>query len=226
MTAFRERAAQGELFAQAIHDLMRFCPGGMIRNVSRAGVERGDLADIIDELHRSPNPMEKRLRFNPDGVVFSGGLAHWEAKASEFIEKTPFEFYLEYERRGEPVLLFIAPGLLTSMRAPIYCGRVRDLVLMDGREYEQQFPQPRPVDADGWIRPRSDRFGIRQSRSGLAGSGTPFKKINIGQSRMVKLSRARFMRGDDGIQRCEIALALFVGDLLARQISIDMDAAE
>jgi len=219
VTTFQERARQGELFAEAVHDLLK--EDSLVRCVTRAGIERGDLADVLDDIRRSGNPMERRLRFNPDGSVLVKCLAHWEAKASMFIEKEPYEFYSEYEKRGEPVLLFIAPGLLKndeiSVQAPLWCGRVRDIVLTDGNEYENQFEKPRPVDADGWVRPRSDQYGPRYSLIGRRGSGTPFRPINITKSRMVKVSRVNFVR-KDGQERCVIQPVLLAGDTIGRLI--------
>lgn len=217
MTAFRERARQGELFAEAVHHFLK--EDTFIRCVTRAGIERGDLADVLDDIRRSANPMERRLRFNPDGSVLVHRLAHWEAKASYFIEKEPYEFYMQYENLGEPVLLFIAPGLLktneVSVQASLYCGRVKDIVLTQGDEHEAQFPRPRPVDRDGWIQPRADQYGIRHAKNGPTGSGTPFRPINIKQSRMVRLSTVRFVRSD-GADRCAIEPVFFAGDMLGR----------
>jgi hypothetical protein len=217
MTTFQERARQGELFAVAVHDLLK--GDAFIRCVTRAGIERGDLADVLDDIRRSANPMERRLRFNPDGSVLVHRLAHWEAKASLFIEKDPYDFYMEYENRGEPVVLFISPGLLKnheiSVAAPLYCGRVKHLVLRHGSEYENQFEKPRPVDHDGWIRPRADQYGPRYAKNGPTGSGTPFRPIDIKQSRMVKLSHVRFTRSS-GTDQCEIDRDLFAGDGMGR----------
>lgn len=217
MTTFKERARQGELFAEAVHQFLK--GDAFIRCVTRAGIERGDLADVLDDIRRSANPMERRLRFNPDGSVLVQRLAHWEAKASLFIEKEPYEFYMEYENRGEPVILFISPGLLKSVEinisAPLYCGRVKDIVLTRGDEYEAQFPKPRPVDQAGWVQPRADQYGPRYAKNGPTGSGTPFRPISLKQSRMVKLSTVRFIRSD-GADRCVIQPVLFPGDTIGR----------
>jgi hypothetical protein len=211
---FHARAAKGEAFASAIQGLLQ--SDQIIRYSQRAGIERSDLAAFMAEIRNSLSAMERRLRFNPDGLLWliGRGLAHWEAKASIFIERTPYEYYLQYEQRGEPVLLFICPRLLEGGWRPVLVGRLKDVVLEHGQETENRWNQqgfpPRPVDQDGWIHPRNDPRGT------IKGSGTPFRKIDYRRSKMLGITEALL----DNAGYCKINLDLLIGDTIQRTYSV------
>lgn len=209
---FRDRAELGEQFAIAAFDFLRSQTGGLIRHVVRSGIEFGEFREAIEDIRRDDQPMARRLRFNPDGALFlrGAGFRHLEAKASRNIEREPYEYYMQYEERGEPVFLMIGP-LPTGpnvIRTPIYIARVRDLVLVHGADTVNQYPldQQYPVTDDGWIAPRRGHGAVR-------GSGTQYREIDIPASAMLRIASARWdgrrvyllpdFLGADTIQRAD-----------------------
>jgi hypothetical protein len=219
---FYERAADGEAFATAIHSDLLAHRDDLISE--RSGVELksyGRAIAAMREIRRSGSPMERRLRFAPDGelLLLGTGMAHWEAKASRAIERAPYEYYRRYEERGEPVLLFLCPHLREGGWHHVFVGRVCDLVLTDGAITEQMWADerglpPRPV-VDGWITPMADRRGSPK------GSGTPHREIDIAASKMLCVSRARltkhgYLGRDEG--HCAIDLDFLLSDTLRRRL--------
>jgi hypothetical protein len=123
------------------------------------------------------------------------------------MERDPYQHYSGYEERGEPVVLFIGPRLCEISRpdSGIYVGRLCDLLLKHGNETESRYPNPAPVDADGWIRRDLDPRPFK-------GSKTPFREIDFTKSKFLMLTTARLVRDD----YCQIANDFFIGDTIKR----------
>jgi hypothetical protein len=206
---FKDRAAIGEAFADAVMNL--FQSDGLIDFVGRSGGEFSHIAPVLDQVRRLADPMARRLRFNPDGTIIaqSTGMAHWEAKASRAIEREPYEFYVAYERAAEPVLLVIAPDLVEGSAAwrRVFIGLVRYLVLIDGEVTVAEFPPDlRYPLREGWIAPREN------PRGSARGSGTEYRYIDISASHMLQVAWARKQPDNSVVIRPD----LFVGDTVKR----------
>jgi hypothetical protein len=206
---FKDRAAIGEAFADAVLGL--FQSDGLVDFVSRSGGEFSHIAPVLDQVRKLPDAMARRLRFNPDGAIMTSsiGIAHWEAKASRAIEREPYEFYLQYERADEPVLLVLAPDLLEGSGAwrRVFIGLIRYLVLTDGEVTVAEFPpELRYPLRNGWIAPREAPRGTTR------GSGTEYRYIDVAASRMLQIAWAR-KHSDNSVS---VRPDLFVGDTIKR----------
>lgn len=173
----------GEAFAEAIARLLAQDPV-IFKHVARTGIEQGDLVKIMQQIRESGDPMSRRLRISPDGHTFIAGrgMSWWEAKASDDIERNPYEGYMRYEILEEPVLLFFSPKLIPKEdRSPdwarVYVDRIKNIIFYDSYKLESRFSNPSYVDEDGWIIPTRTRDN--KPRFFRSGSGTPYRRINI-----------------------------------------------
>ena len=204
----------GEAFAQEMAHLLR--GNELFEIISRTGIEYSPLVAHMKQIRASGNPMERRLRFQADGMGLATAvlmkdrdLAHWEAKASASIEREPYLFLMEYEKRGEPVLLFTAPGLCERDRPKrgVFVCRMKDLALHHGRDSEARHDRPAPVDADGWIRWDLDPEPWR-----FKGSRTPHREIDFYNSKMLILGFAQLKSNT----KCDIEFDFLVSDTIRR----------
>jgi hypothetical protein len=104
------------------------------------------------------------LHHFPDGLLVdkSSRVFFWEAKASINIEKHAF---LEYQR-------FIPKHLLMFCRdrgGVVYQQYLDNIRFRNSSEVVGEFPNPHPIDSDGWICP------VR----GHSGSGRPYREIDL-----------------------------------------------
>jgi hypothetical protein len=179
----------------------------------RAGGENSPLAKQLALIRSIGGPMATRIRREPDGkLIMARRIAHWDVKAAKAIEKDAWMEYEQLHRRGEPVMLFVAPRLLEDPppNDRIFCLMLNELVLAHGVESIAEFDAANqfPVDPEGWLRPDWHSKGTPR------GSGTPFRYIRLQATRKLCLGKA--CRQQDGT--VALTCDLFAADSLERAL--------
>jgi len=171
--AFEQRIEVAQAFEQ---DVESFCKNKFV-SVAKNGTEHTH-PEFVDKIRRNTDRGSKLVRFAPDGVALTvRGVVHWEAKASEYLEKDAYETYMAYFGMGARVMLFV------RRRNPLavywqYVERVGFIPSVD--VVAPYAPHKRhPIDAEDWICPRNGH-GFAG-----AGSGTPYKQIDFESMKLI-----------------------------------------
>lgn len=165
--AFEQRLKQAKAFEM---DVEAFCRHKFVA-VAKNGTEHTH-PDFVDLLRRRSDSGSKLVRFAPDGVALQvGGLWHWEAKASQNIERDAYETYMAYHDMGAKLLVFVR----SPQTGQVYWQRIERIGFIPSELVVVRYrPERRhPIDEDDWICPRQGH--------GFAGtgSGTPYKEIDF-----------------------------------------------
>lgn len=123
-----------------------------------------------------PDPTAMFVRFLPDCFLVHGTRedAYFiDAKCGSSIEKEAYSAYMLLANSGLNVYVMIKYG------GNIYCVSVDELPFKDSQEHVQQYPNPHPVDEDGWIAPRLRPDARAWAKSHPNASGTRYKEIDF-----------------------------------------------
>lgn len=145
-------------------------------HVARNGTEH-TFPEFTKLLRRSEDSTSLAIRFQPDGVACIGDIPrsfYWEAKASNHIEKTAWEQYMNCHEVGNVLIIIF------EYSSEWRWNFIEDIQLIPASETVGRFPPCRrfPV-VDGWITPRgSARWNEIKSRNPQA-SGTPYREVDM-----------------------------------------------
>lgn len=170
---FHSRLIAGKSFEAQVE---RFCRL-FVSSVAKNGTEHTH-PEFVSHLRGKNDPGSRFVRFAPDGVMLTtGGVIHWEAKASKALERDAYETYLLYESIGCSIRLFVQRP---ADRA-VFSQWVKKIRFVPSANVVGQFPAEKrhPVDAQDWICPR---HGSGQSGRG---SGTPYREIDFCSLRRI-----------------------------------------
>lgn len=169
---FNERIAIGVQFE---NDVEAYCARKFI-SVAKNGTEHTH-PEFVSGLRSNNSVTSKLIRFAPDGIVLhkDSNIYHWEAKASDKIEKDAYETYMKYVDIGHNVILF------AKQFHNVYLKMINKIVLIDGNTTVNKFSHNRrhPV-VDKWIYPRNGHGNAGN------GSGTPYREIDIDSMSFIK----------------------------------------
>lgn len=133
--------------------------------------------DFVELLRKNDSATSKLIRFAPDGVALCANktVIHWEAKASNNIEKDAYETYMKYFDMGCQLVIFVRNKL-----GRVYFSNVQNISFIPSKLIVNKFPEnPYFVDEDDWIHPRKSGNKVG------GGSGTPYKKIDFGSMTLI-----------------------------------------
>ncbi len=166
MNAFHKRLMPGvEAEKQAV-DIINSISG--VDAVALNGTEHTH-PEFVDKLRRNNSDQSMFVRYAPDGVMLKcGKVVHFDVKAAKTIEKNAYNTYMRYKLAGCSVVLIV------KHNNDWFIQRIDKLRLIDGRTSVAGFPNPFPVDEDGWICPRNSG---RQLSGAM--SGTPYRYIDM-----------------------------------------------
>ena len=128
--------------------------------------------DFAEKIRNDHSTAAKLIRYAPDGLaLIDGRVTHWEAKASDSIEKDAYLHYKTLALIGANMLLFF------KSEAGVYCQWIELIRFLDSTEIVNKYPKKSryPVDPDGWICPPNRN----------SGSGTPYKKIDFDSLNLI-----------------------------------------
>lgn len=156
------------------NDVESYCQRKFL-SVAKNGTEHTH-PEFVDGLRSNDSITSKLIRFAPDGIVLNKDetVYHWEAKASDKIERDAYETYMKYIDIGHKVILF------AKNNTAVYLRLIEHVILVDGNVTVECFnPEKRhPVD-DKWIYPR------RGHGYAGRGSGTPYRVIDLSSMNII-----------------------------------------
>jgi hypothetical protein len=140
--------------------------------------------NIAPNVHRMMSKMEnpdntvRFVRYMPDGFAVHPEKEEaffLDCKHSDTIEKDAYINYLTYAGEDRRVYVFI------KSQDQVYCVPLKKLQFQDSHEVVRKYPNPMPVDSEGWIAPREwpdEKYLAWKSRYRSA-SGTAYKYIDF-----------------------------------------------
>lgn len=176
MGAFQDRLWKAK---EAEEIVMLFLSGSPnIVSVAKNGTEHTH-PDFVAMLRQNIREASKFVRFAPDGVYLNKAqeVIHFEVKASTKIERDAWDVYLKYQESGCRIVLFVYQD------NRLYWQWLSAIRFIDSHSVVEEFANPFPVDADGWICPRQENGWHRRVNSNM--SGTPYKCIAMESMNMV-----------------------------------------
>ncbi len=166
MNAFEKRLQPGIQAEQEAIEMIKAVAG--VDAVALNGTEHTH-PEFVNMLRSNNSGQSLFIRYAPDGVLLKHGtVVHFDVKASKTIEKNAYNTYLKYQNAGCRVVLMVKHD------GRWFVQDIEKLKLIDGNATVAEFPNPFPVDAEGWICPRySGRTLISKM------SGTPYRYIDM-----------------------------------------------
>lgn len=165
---FYSRLKPGEEFESELFEMLK--NNNKIISIAKNGTEHTH-PEFVNLIRQINTEVSKFIRFAPDGVMLfkDSSIIHYDAKASNSIEKDAYEVYIKYKNSGCKIILFV------KFKGLIYWQWIEKVNFIDSHKEVAKYTRKFPIDNDGWICPR----GHNTWYYGKKMSGTPYKYFDF-----------------------------------------------